>query len=88
MLKRCRSVLTRTGLVAAIVTATSMFGISTAAAGAGPPQDGGGCHMVTSPSTTGLTQMMAGSAGSTNQIGAENMADMLSRFSPEPFCGL
>ncbi len=86
MLKRCRSVLTRTGLVAAIVTATSVFGVAAAGA-SGPPQDGGGCHMVASPSPTGLTQMMAGSGGSANKIGAENMAEMLSRFSPEPFCG-
>jgi phosphotransacetylase len=87
MLKRCRSVLTRTGLVAAIVTATSLSGV-TAAAANGPPEGGGGCHMVASPSSTGLTQMMAGSAGSANGIGADNMAAMLSRFSPEPFCGL
>ncbi len=50
----------------------------------GPPQQGGGCHMVSSPSSTGLDNMMAGSA---NGEGAANMADMLSRFSPLPFCG-
>jgi hypothetical protein len=87
MSERCHRVLTRAALVAAVVTATSVFGIATAAAG-GPPEGGGGCHMVSSPSSTGLTQMMAGSAGSTSGIGAENMIDMLSRFSDEPFCGL
>jgi hypothetical protein len=92
MSKRCHSVLTSAALVAAVVTATSVFGIATAAAG-GPPQGGGGCHMVFgpafhSPNSSGLDNMMAGSGGSTNGIGAENMGDMLSRFSDEPFCGL
>jgi hypothetical protein len=35
-------------------------------------------------SSTGLTQMMAGSA---NGNGAANMAQMLARFSNQPFCG-
>ena len=54
------------------------------AAGDGPPQGGGGCHMVSSASSTGLDHMMAGSA---NGNGAANMVEMLSRFSPNPFCG-
>jgi hypothetical protein len=86
MSKRCHSVRPRAALVAAVVAVASVFGVAAAAAG-GPPQ-GGGCHMVSSPSSTGLTQMMAGSAGSTSGIGAKNMVDMLSRFSDEPFCGL
>jgi hypothetical protein len=86
MSRKCRSVLRRAGLAAALALATSAFA-APAATAAGPPQGGGGCHMVSSPNSTGLTQMMAGSAGSTDGIGAENMVDMLSRFSPEPFCG-
>ena len=50
----------------------------------GPPQQGGGCHMVFSPSSAGLTNMMAGSA---HGEGAANMSDMLSRFSTLEFCG-
>jgi hypothetical protein len=87
MSKRCHRAVARAALVAAVVTAASAFGIATAAAG-GAPQGGGGCHMVSSPSSTGLTRMMAGSAGSTNGIAAENMVAMLSRFSAQPFCGL
>ena len=87
MSRRCHSVLGRAGLLAAVVTAASVFAVPVATV-AGPPQGGGGCHMVSSPSVSGLNHMMAGSAGSTNGIGAENMVDMLSRFSPEPFCGL
>ena len=34
-----------------------------------------------SPNSSGLDNMMAGSAGSANGIGAANMAEMLSRFS-------
>ena len=83
MLSKCRSVLVRAGLIAAAVTATSAFAVPAGASG--PPRDGGGCHMVSSPATTGLVHMMAGSA---NGQGAENMGAMLSRFSPEPFCGL
>jgi hypothetical protein len=55
-----------------------------AGADTGPPQQGGGCHMVFSPSSTGLTNMMAGSA---QGAGAAKMVDMLSRFSSLPFCG-
>jgi hypothetical protein len=82
--RRCRSVLARAGLVAAVATAASVFGIPAALAGEGPPQGGGGCHMVASPTFTGLFHMMAGSA---NGEGAGNMVEMLSRFSPDPFCG-
>ena len=80
MSRKCRSVPLRAGLVAAVVTATSAFAIPAGASG--PPQGGGGCHMVTSPKST--DHMMAGSAHSE---GAANMVAMLSRFSPEPFCG-
>jgi hypothetical protein len=62
----------------------AVLAIPVADADTGPPQQGGGCHMVFSPSSTGLTNMMAGSA---RGEGAANMADMLSRFSPLPFCG-
>ncbi len=81
MLSRCHSVPLRAGLIAAVMAATSAFAIPAAAAG--PPVGGGGCHMVTSPSST--FHMMAGSA---HGAGAANMAATLSRFSPEPFCGL
>jgi hypothetical protein len=40
--------------------------------------------MVFSPPATGLDHLMSGSA---NGQGADNMAQMLARFSPEPFCG-
>jgi hypothetical protein len=84
MSKRCLSTLTRAGLAAAAVTAVSAS-IVPAAAASGPPAGGGGCHMVASPSATGLDHMMAGSA---NGNGAANMITMLSKFSPDPFCGL
>lgn len=65
--------------------------IPVAGANPGPPQQGGGCNMVFgpafhSPNSSGLTNMMAGSAGSANGEGAANMADMLSRFSDLQFC--
>jgi hypothetical protein len=82
MLSRCRSVPMRAGLAAAVVIATGTLAIPATAAG--PPQGGGGCHMVASPSSTGLFHMMAGSA---NGHGDVRMAAMLSRFSPDPFCG-
>ena len=82
MLSRCRSVRVGLGVVAAFAIAMSAFTIPAAAAG--PPQGGGGCHMVASPSLTGLSHMMAGSA---KGQGAANMVAMLSRFSPDPFCG-
>ena len=84
MPRRCPSILTRAGLAAAAVTAVSVSGVPAAAA-SGPPEGGGGCHMVASPSATGLEHMMSGSA---HGNGAANMITMLSRFSPDPFCGL
>ena len=84
MSRGCRSVLRRVGLLGAVVTATSVFAIPAATAG-GPPQGGGGCNMVANASSSGLTHMMAGSS---NGEGQGNMIDMLSRFSPDPFCGL
>jgi hypothetical protein len=84
MSRRCPSILTRVGLAAAAVAAVSVSGVPAAAA-SGPTEGGGGCHMVASPSATGLQQMMSGSA---NGSGAANMITMLSRFSPDPFCGL
>jgi hypothetical protein len=83
MSRRCRSVLGRAAGLAAVTTAASAFAVPVAMA-AGPPQGGGGCHMVSSPSSSGLEHMMAGAA---NGEGQANMIDMLSRFSPEPFCG-
>jgi len=58
MSRRCRSVLGRAGLLAAVVTAASV----PVAAAAGPPQSGGGCHMVLGPPVSGLNHMMAGAA--------------------------
>lgn len=84
MSRTCRSVLGRPGFLAAIVTTASALAVPVAAA-AGPPQRGGGCHMVASPSSSGLDHMMAGAA---NGEGQGNMIAMLSRFSSEPFCGL
>jgi hypothetical protein len=78
------SVLRKVATAAATATAASAFAIPATAAGAGPPQNGGGCHMVSSPSPNGLFHMMAGSA---NGQGAEKMGAMLSHFSKEPFCG-
>lgn len=74
----------KTGLVVALVAATSaLSSVQAAAADAGPPQGSGGCHMLTA-SSTGLTQMMAGSA---NGTGAVNMIQTLALFSNQPFCG-
>jgi hypothetical protein len=72
----------------AVVLASSAVAIPVAAADPGPPQQGGGCNMVFgpafhSPNSSGLDNMMAGSA---NGAGAANMADMLSRFSDLRFC--
>ena len=84
MSRGCRSVLERAGLLAAVVTAASVFAIPVATA-AGPPQGGGGCHMVLSPSSSGLEHMMAGAA---NGEGQANMIEMLLRFYPDAlFCG-
>jgi len=70
-----------------------MVAIPAAAADTGPPQQGGGCNMVFgpafhSPNSNGLDNMMAGSGASANGIGARNMKDMLSIFSPyaSTFC--
>jgi hypothetical protein len=84
MSRACRSVLRRGGLAATVFAAASLFAIPAATAG-GPPQGGGGCNMVENPSSSGLSHMMAGSS---NGDGQGNMIDMLSRFSPDPFCGL
>lgn len=83
MSRRSRSVLGK-ATVLAVVTAASVSAVPLVTA-AGPPQGGGGCHMVSSPSPSGLEHMMAGAAHGQGQA---NMIDMLSRFSPEPFCGL
>jgi hypothetical protein len=79
-----RKLSTKVGLLAAVVGATGAWSVPMAVADGGAPQGGGGCHMVSSPSSTGLDHMMAGSS---NGSGAANMVEMLSRFSPEPFCG-
>ena len=79
-----RELATKVGLLAAVVGATWAWSVPTAVAVEGPPQDGGGCHMVSSPSSTGLNHIMAGSS---NGNGAANMVEMLGHFSPEPFCG-
>jgi hypothetical protein len=65
---------------------SAMVAIPAAGADTGPPQQGGGCNMVFgpafhSPNSSGLDNMMAGSGGSANGIGAANMLGMLSRFS-------
>lgn len=78
-----RKLATKVGLLAAVV-ATGAWSVPVAVADGGPPQGGGGCHMVSSPSSTGLSHMMAGSS---NGNGAANMVEMLSRFSSVPFCG-
>jgi len=84
MSRRCHSVLGRAGLLAAVVTAASVFAVPLATAG-GPPQGGGGCHMVSSASFSGLNHMMAGAA---NGEGQANMIEMLLRFYPDAlFCG-
>jgi hypothetical protein len=72
----------------AVAFASGAVAIPVAAADSGPPQQGGGCNMVFgpafhSPNSSGLDNMMAGSA---NGEGAANMADMLSRFSDLRFC--
>jgi hypothetical protein len=83
MSRRSRSVLGRAAVLAAVATAASVFAVSVATAG--PPQGGGGCHMVSSPSSSGLNHMMAGAA---NGEGQTNMIEMLLRFYPDAlFCG-
>jgi hypothetical protein len=73
------------------LASAAVVAIPVAGADTGPPQQGGGCNMVFgpafhSPNSSGLDNMMAGSAGSANGVGAANMQDMLSRFSPYAFC--
>lgn len=77
-----KKLITTISMVSALAVAAVASRAS--AAGAGPRQSGGGCHMAFSPSSTGLANMMVGSA---HGEGAANMADTLSRFSPLPFCG-
>ena len=85
MSRRCRSVLGRAAVLAALVIAVLVCAVPVATA-AGPPQGGGGCHMVSSPGTSGLNHMMAGAA---NGEGQANMIEMLLRFYPDAlFCGL
>ena len=84
MSRRCRSVLGRASVPAALVIAAIVFAVPVATA-AGPPQGGGGCHMVSSPSFSGLNHMMAGAA---NGEGQAKMIEMLHRFYPDAlFCG-
>ena len=55
MIGTCRRKLaTKVGLLAAVVGATCVWTVPTAVAVEGPPQGGGGCHMVLSPSSMGL----------------------------------
>jgi hypothetical protein len=74
-----------------VVLASSAVAIPVAGADTGQPQQGGGCNMVFgpafhSPNSNGLDNMMAGSGGSANGVGATNMGDMLSLFSKLTFC--
>ena len=82
---RRRKLTAKLGLLAAVAGSTCAWSVPTAIADGGPPQGGGGCHMVSSPSVSGLDHMMAGAATGEGQA---SMIDMLSRFSPDPFCGL
>ena len=82
-----KKLLTTISMTVALATA-GVVAIPEAGAGSGPPQQGGGCNMVFgpgfhSPNSSGLTNMMAGSA---NGEGAANMQGMLSRFSTLQFC--
>ena len=71
-----RKAIARLALLAALATAGASSA-PVATADTGQPQQGGGCHMLSSPSTTGGTQMMANASGN----GAQNMAAMLTKFS-------
>jgi hypothetical protein len=71
-----RNSIARLGLLAALATAGASSA-PVASADTGQPQRGGGCHMLSGPSTTGGNQMMANADGT----GAQNMAAMLSKFS-------
>ena len=75
------------------LASAAVVAIPLAGADTGPPQQGGGCNMVFGPAfhssnSNGLDNMMAGSGGSANCVGAANMQDMLGRFSlyPSTFC--
>ena len=85
-----KKLITTIWMTVALASAAAVA-IPVAGADTGPPQQGGGCNMVFgpafhAPNTSGLDNMMAGSAGSANGVGAANMQDMLSRFSPYTFC--
>jgi hypothetical protein len=83
MLTRSHRMLTaKHGAVLALAMISVSAG-SVASADSGQPQQGGGCHMVFSPSTTGLNQMM----GNASSTAAQNMVAMLSKFSNQQFCG-
>ena len=71
-----RKAIARLGLLAALATAGASSA-PVATADTGQPQQGGGCHMLSSPSTTGGNQMMANASGNS----AQNMAAMLTKFS-------
>ena len=83
--------LTTTIWMTVALASAAVVAIPVAGADPGPPQQGGGCNMVFgpafhSPNSNGLDNMMAGSGGSANGVGAANMQDMLSRFSLYTFC--
>jgi hypothetical protein len=84
-----KKLITTISMMVALATG-AVVAIPVAGADPGPPQQGGGCNMVFgpafhSPNSSGLDNMMAGSAASANGAGAANMADMLSRFSTLQF---
>jgi hypothetical protein len=77
-----KKLITTISVLSALAAAAVAAPVATA--DGGPPQLGGGCHMVWSPSATGLTYMMSGSA---NGQGAGEMVQMLSLFDPNNnFC--
>jgi hypothetical protein len=77
-------------LITTICMTVAFAAIPVASAEPGPPAQGGGCNMVFGPyfhsPNSSWLEMMAGSAGSANGIGAANMADMQTRFSDLAFC--
>jgi hypothetical protein len=84
-----RKLIATISMMVALATG-AVVAIPVAGADAGPPQQGGGCNMVFgpafySPNSSGLDNMMTGSA---HGEGAANMVDMLGRFSPyaSTFC--
>ena len=71
----------------ALALATGGVAIPVAGADTGPPQQGGGCNMVFgpafhSPNSSGLDNMMAGSGGSANGVGAANFINAVTRPLP------